>query len=141
MFAYPAKLPQGTVCDMPAGIHDIMPTLLSLADIPLNAPVDGIDLTPAMLGKYQERTCMVSHTLGSPRQQYMVADKEYKYIYHEVNGVEELYDQRFDRGELHNLAKDMPEKEILQPCPYHHKATSKLNFTKSSQKKSSQNCL
>jgi len=110
MFAYPAKLPQGTVCDMPAGIHDIMPTLLSLADIPLNAPVDGIDLTPAMLGKYQERTCMVSHTLESPRQQYMVADKEYKYIYHEVNGVEELYDQSFDRGELHNLAKDMPEK-------------------------------
>ncbi len=109
MFAYPRRLPAGASCDMPAGLHDILPTLLSLAGAPLTQPVDGIDLTPAMLGQPQTRACMVSQTQESPYQQYMVADKRYKYIYHEVNGVQELFDQQTDRAELHNLAEELPE--------------------------------
>ncbi|MNC63716.1 hypothetical protein D3C75_1138620 [compost metagenome] len=35
----------------------------------------------------------------------MVASLRYKYIYHQLGGVEELYDQLLDPAELDNLAK------------------------------------
>jgi len=44
-----------------------------------------------------------SQCLESPDQRYMVADRRYKYMYWEENGVEELYDQVEDPNELHNL--------------------------------------
>ncbi|WP_275900702.1 hypothetical protein [Paenibacillus periandrae] len=35
----------------------------------------------------------------------MIADQQWKYIYHQHNGVEELYDQAQDPAELNNLAE------------------------------------
>lgn len=109
MFSFPPKLPKGAVCDMPAGLHDVLPTLMGLADLSSDFPMDGMDLTDAMCGGEQPRGYMVSQTLESPRQQVMIADKRYKYIYHEANGVEELFDQENDYGELNNLADALPE--------------------------------
>jgi hypothetical protein len=39
----------------------------------------------------------------------MVRTLQWKYVYHELGGVEELYDEVEDPQELHNLAAERPE--------------------------------
>lgn len=52
------------------------------------------------------RGFIISQTLDSPQQKYMVRTGRWKYVYHEVGGVEELYDVNRADYELYNLAAD-----------------------------------
>ena len=91
------------------GLQDILPTLCSLTGVPLPRPVYGHDLTPALWDRTSPgREAYVSQTVESRGggQKYMVLTDEWKYIYCEAGGVEELYDARCLDGELANLAGD-----------------------------------
>ncbi|MBU0610963.1 MAG: sulfatase-like hydrolase/transferase [Armatimonadetes bacterium] len=84
--------------DALVGLQDILPTLAGLTGCALPREVDGIDVTSATRGLY------VSQSLGAPHQRYMMRNKQYKFVYHELGGVEELYDEAEDPHELRNLA-------------------------------------
>ncbi len=126
MISYPPKIQAGKVSGQLVGLQDLLPTLLSLAGEPLEAVVDGIDLSPVIFGDKPVRDFYVGQCGDDPNQQYMMVSHRYKYIYHQLGGIEELYDQLLDPEELHNLAeRNEPEirgmiktmrKELIQWC-------------------------
>lgn len=100
---YPGVFDGGLKPVEPAGLQDILPTLMNLAGEPLEHDVDGADLAGVMRGD-ASREYYVSQCGDNPCQQYMAAGKGFKYIYHQAGGVEELYDIEDDPSELNNLA-------------------------------------
>jgi arylsulfatase len=113
MISYPRKIAKGKVSHALAGLQDLLPTMLSLADAPLEQEVDGRDLTPAIIGYQPVRDYYIAQCGDDPVQQYMVAGLEWKYIYHQQGGVEELYSQLEDPAELYNRASSN-DPEIQQ---------------------------
>jgi arylsulfatase A-like enzyme len=101
MISYPGVIPAGVVSQELAGLQDILPTLLALTGEPLAAPVDGADLLNGF-----GRDVYVSQFGDNPAQQVMAASMGFKYAYHQMGGIEELYDQVNDRAELRNLIGD-----------------------------------
>ena len=79
------------------GLQDVLPTLAAMTGCSLPAEVDGMDLSPIMEGDASGEREVYIGQCGSPgHQQYMACTKAYKYIYSEINGIEELYDgERF----------------------------------------------
>ena len=104
MISLPGTIPGGVKTDSPAGLQDLLPTLLAMTGEPLQAEVDGRSLLPAIFEGRDVRKYYVSQCHDHPKQQYMVADREWKYIYHQDGGIEELYNMREDPCELVNLA-------------------------------------
>lgn len=104
MVSYPAKIQGGKTSDELVGLQDLLPTLLSLVDEPLQQEVDGKDLSPVLLENKPVRDYYISQCNEGQNQQYMVADKEWKYIYHVLGGVEEMFHEAEDPYELKNLA-------------------------------------
>ena len=91
------------------GLQDILPTLCSLLNMPIPKGIDGMDLTPILEDpKAPGRRFYVSYTYAVG-QKAMVYTSEWKYVYSEIMGVEELYDIRKPDGELINVALDNPD--------------------------------
>jgi arylsulfatase len=107
MISYPRMLAGGKVSHELAGLQDLLPTMLSLAGSPLEREVDGRDLTPALLGDQPVREYYIGQCGDDPVQQYMVVSRQWKYIYHQQGGVEELYSQLEDPAELSNEAMSL----------------------------------
>jgi choline-sulfatase len=103
MLSYPKRLASGTVSDTLAGLQDILPTLLSLTGVEFPFAYDGIDLSAS-----PEREYFVGQCLMGREQTSMVCDREWKYIYHALGGISELYSMG-DIKELKNLAAEKPE--------------------------------
>jgi arylsulfatase A-like enzyme len=98
-----------SVREQVAGLQDILPTLCSLTGVQLGTNVDGLDLTPILQNPGAPgRETFVSQTeeLRGGGQKYMVRTTNWKYVYCELGGTEELYDVRDPDGELHNRAQD-----------------------------------
>lgn len=112
MISYPARIQGGRASEELAGLQDLLPTLLSLSGEPLQQEVDGKDLTPVLLENKPVRDYYISQCNEGQKQQYMVADKEWKYIYHVLGGVEELFHETEDSHELKNLAEST-ETQIM----------------------------
>jgi arylsulfatase len=98
-----------------AGLQDILPTLCGLVGEPLEAEVDGKDLTPALLRNekvrdYYVSQCNIADPGRAETQIYMITDGLWKYIYTVYGGIEELYQLDEDPGELHNLAAGCQKK-------------------------------
>jgi len=111
MISYPGVIPAGVVSGALVGLQDILPTLLALTGEPLGTPVDGTDLLEDIGGP--GRGTYISQCGDDPMQEYMAADKNFKYIYRQMGGHEELYDQNNDRPELNNLAGDAAYSAIM----------------------------
>lgn len=126
MIRYPGVIRPGTVSDQLAGLQDLLPTLLSLAGSPLERQVDGRDLSPAIFEDRPVREYYIGQCEDHPKQQYMIADRCWKYIYHEYGAIEELYDQQEDEAETINLAdsaepyirtvKEAMKKALIEWC-------------------------
>jgi arylsulfatase len=111
VWAGPGIRPHEGPCEELVGLQDVLPTLAELSECPLPQWVHGVSLA-ATLGKRSAptRDFYVSQCLDSPRQRYMIRTRQYKYVYHELGGIEELYDVLEDPAELHNLAR---EKRVI----------------------------
>ncbi len=84
-----------------ASLPDVMPTILSLAGVPLQEPVHGADL----LADLDEGSAAVFGSMGdTPNRRHAVRTKKWQYVYHENGGFEELYDIENDIEERNNLA-------------------------------------
>jgi arylsulfatase A-like enzyme len=108
-------LPEGFKTSCLAGLQDILPTLCSLVGAPLEAAVDGQDLTPVITrqGKvrdYYVSQCNTADPDQPQNQIYMITDGVWKYIYTVYGGIEELYDCKTDARESHNLAAALAAK-------------------------------
>ena len=93
--------------DQFAASCDILPTLCALTGVALSREVDGTDLTPILRDPCAKgREYLVSQTMDSPQQKYMVRTPRWKYIYIEQGGIEQLYDVTRPDYELYNLAAE-----------------------------------
>jgi arylsulfatase A-like enzyme len=129
VLSYPALLDGGTVVDAQVQLHDLVPTCLELAGVPLDrAPgVWPYSLLPARIAEhprpwtFAERYCpprerlerlAQAHRGFDPtpflRDQQAVRTAEFKYI-RASDGSHELYDLAQDPDELHNLAERQPD--------------------------------
>ena len=101
------------VRDQLVGPHDVLPTLAALTGCVLPREVDGDDLTPILADpRAPGREHFISQTMDSPHQKYMVRTAQWKYVYCELGGTEELYDVTRPDYELDNLADDPANREL-----------------------------
>jgi arylsulfatase A-like enzyme len=118
---WPGVVEPGSVCHTPVITHDLYPTLLAMAGLPLmpEQHVDGVSLMPLLrqTGDLQPRSLFwhfpnyigATH-IGPARPLSVIRVGDWKLIEFLENGRLELYNLRDDLGEKNNLAAEMPEK-------------------------------
>ena len=113
-----ARLPiaTGSLSREVADITDIFPTLLELAGVDYEDPIDGDNLAPALAGNGLDReTDWLMHFPHSHRSSYYTVYRkgDWKLIYHYNKPAGErceLFNLAEDRAEQKNLAKATPEE-------------------------------
>jgi arylsulfatase A-like enzyme len=107
IFAGPGIQPG--VCDQPAELLDIYPTLAELAGLDAPEEVDGISLVPQIKDPKTKRTrpAITEHNPGN----LGIRDERYRFIQY-ADGSEELYDLKTDPEEHTNLIGDDQYSEI-----------------------------
>lgn len=105
--SWPARLPQGHVVSQIAGAIDVLPTLISLAQIPRvgDKPLDGKDLTPLLLRQavdWPDRTVFTTWAgRVSARTQKFRLDSDGK-----------LFDMELDPGQTMAVNQQHPELAV-----------------------------
>jgi choline-sulfatase len=107
-------VPAGAVRHQLVGTVDILPTLCTLVGVESPHSLDGMDLQEILRSDSgADREYFISQTLDSPVQKYMVRSHDWKYVYCEEGGTEELYDVQADPSELHNLACSTTHETVV----------------------------
>lgn len=120
-------IPDSQSIDAPVGWHDIMPTLLNLAGLPIPASVDGKSLVPLLHGErdgwreyihgecchdfmFDAKTRPQSdkHNFVYEKGSQFLTDGTMKYIWYVTSGREQLFNVKKDPGELDDLSA-LPE--------------------------------
>ncbi len=101
---------RGTVCDRPVELRDVLPTFLDAAGVEPSRPLEGSSLLALArdpqapwreMLDLEHDTCYDSENHWSA-----VTDGKLKYIYHTVDGREQLFDLEADPHETTDLAGD-----------------------------------
>ena len=96
----PGAFPSGTVCEAPASLVDIMPTVTAAAGT--GAPdMDGEDLA-GLAGGRTRREAVFGHYQGHEGGIYMATTREWKYIWSAADNKELLFDRVKDPHETRN---------------------------------------
>jgi len=123
LFIYDPRLPaelRGQLIEDIALNIDIAPTLLSLADIPIPASMQGTNLTPLYVGENPQwrKDFLFEHLFEHPRipkSEGVVSLSEKYFIYPEADPIhEEYYDLVKDPGETTNLINDPEYADDVQ---------------------------
>lgn len=93
----------GQVCQRPAELLDIFPTLLALTKMPARSDLEGHSLVPQLqdASAPREWPAITTHNKGN----HGIRTEDWRYI-HYADGSEELYDMKNDPNEWTNLAGD-----------------------------------
>jgi arylsulfatase A-like enzyme len=107
-------VPVGARIAAPVRLIDLVPTLLDLAKIPSQGPMQGRSLVPLMRSQPGAETDVAVLSVG-PENERRVAliEHGWKYIVDEPGSPEELFGVETDPGESENLADRASSTEIL----------------------------
>ncbi|MFN0122161.1 MAG: sulfatase [Blastocatellia bacterium] len=118
---YPKLIKAGTRIEQTITNADLAPTLLEFTGAPALEVMHGRSWLPLLKGKAKgwRETVLLEyfHETNFPRIRgwQAVRTPEWKYIhYTELEGMDELYDLRADRGEMQNLISDPKQTARLQ---------------------------
>lgn len=113
IWSWPARLPQGVVCDAPAMMMDVTPTLLAAAELPIDEDVDGVNLLPVLTSGESESDRLL---VWEYEQQIAVRLGSWKLVIDPSDRLGEprvpgrwLFDLAVDQQETTDLANDHPE--------------------------------
>ena len=122
---WPGRIEGGTVCDVPIGVEDVFPTVLSVAgqaDGLSNLDIDGQSILPLLKepknkAKHYTRDTFFWHKAGGgldKKGKYWIGHTavrkgDYKLLY-DAQGILELYNIEDDIEEKNDLSEAMPEK-------------------------------
>lgn len=102
------RVAKNAVSDRLVGLHDLMPTLLTLAGVPVPESVEGVPLTE---GDGHDHIYGESH-LGV-RASRMVRDRRHKLIWYPAGNAFQLFDLDADPLEQHDLAGDPAQAPVI----------------------------
>ncbi|TWT50630.1 Choline-sulfatase [Rubripirellula amarantea] len=95
------------VCEQPAELLDVFPTLADLAGLEVPAELEGVSLKPQVVDPSESRRPAVTeHNPGN----YAIRDQRYRLIRY-ADGSEELYDMVADPNEYSNIIDDSKHAE------------------------------
>lgn len=114
---WPGAARAGSVCDTPVSSIDFFPTILEMAEIKSNRPVDGVSLVPLLkqTGGFKREALYWHYPHYAPqggKPGGIIRQGDYKLIEFYEDGHLELYDLKQDMGEKVNLAEKMPDKAL-----------------------------
>ena len=112
MIRLPGAVEGGRRVPDPVSLVDVLPTLMELIGEPLESPVDGISLVPAMRGEpVPERLLFAEYGTGNRVWAKSVWNHEWRYteIRETTKGSRELFDRRVDPREENDLSEERPE--------------------------------
>lgn len=116
----PGRVPQGET-DVCLNTCDIMPTLLSLLDLPVPSEVEGTDLSPFALGEAGEEpeAAFLQGTGATAdwsdgHEWRALRDKRYTYAIYRADRQELLFDNAEDPCQMRNLAGDPGHAAVLE---------------------------
>ncbi len=107
-------IPQELRVADPVGHIDLFPTVCQWTDTPVPDGLDGVDLTPGLVGLPIGRDAIFSESVVLKQPEYagcMIRTGPWKYNYY-LDGSEELYQLLDDPGETHSLAGSMGHAAI-----------------------------
>lgn len=109
---WPGHVPAGIVSEEPWAFWDVLPTLGELAGLPPVQGLDGISMTPTLLGRRQERRhdyfyWDYAHVRGTFTQALRWGN--WKGLRKGLKGEVELYDLSTDPSESRNVASQHPD--------------------------------
>ena len=103
---WPDRVPAGAVNDTPWYFADVLPTLAELAGTKAPAPVDGISVVPALLGKEQNTDRLLYWEQTSNGFDQAVRWKNWKAVRIGKKSPLELYNLATDPSETKNIAAE-----------------------------------
>ncbi len=104
-------IPKNSNSAVPAELRDIMPSLLSLAGLPVPESVEGENLLPAMKGengKFREYV-HGEHPIFS-QSIHWICNGQSKYVWMSGDGTEQLFDLKNDPQELRDISSLKPRE-------------------------------
>lgn len=114
---WPGVVANGSTCDAPLVLTDLVPTLLDAAGVDPDkavGPLDGVGVAPLLRGEAMgERTfCwhFPNYTNQGGRPAGAIRQGKWKLVEQFEDASVELFDLSADAGETKNLAKDEPER-------------------------------
>ena len=109
IFAGPG-VQKGGLCQQPAELLDVYPTLLDLCKLPQNEKLEGLSLLPQLLDENATRShpAITTHNQNN----HGIRSEGWRFIQY-ADGSRELYDMRNDPNEWKNLAHDPKFKKVI----------------------------
>ena len=110
-------LPQGSTCEEPAELRDVMPTMLDVAGVPVPDTVDGLSLRQACAGTGSLRDYVHGEhctCYSSVAENQFVTDGTRKFIWFPRTGDEQFFDLEQDPDERHNAIGDLGREDEIE---------------------------
>ena len=109
---------RGITIDAPVEIRDVLPTFADAASTQPAVPVDGKSLLPLIDGKATDwrEYIDLEHDVCYAKENHWsgLTDGKWKYIFHTLDGEEQLFNLEKDPTELHDLAGETKHTRQLQ---------------------------
>ena len=111
MARWPGKIKPGTRVDELSGLLDLFPTFMAAAEVDSSVDRPGSNLMELLEGKQNRE--MIFSEINNNGYCIYVRHKNWKYIFFQNGGYEELYNLANDPKELEDLAGDTKNRETL----------------------------
>lgn len=95
----------------PVGLMDVMPTILDICDVEIPETVQGQSVAKRLV---DDEAPFRTYSFGKSSAGYAVNDGTMKYQWYSDSGIELLFNQDEDPGDLHDLSEDPASQATLE---------------------------